>query len=55
VGLHDEEYRAFGELLPLEEITRYNIEDVRALAFVAEWLLRSLSALPFPGDLEGED
>jgi len=54
VGLHYEEYRAFGEPLPLEEISRYNIEDVRALAFVAEQLLRSLPASPVPGDPEGE-
>lgn len=50
-----EEYRIFGEPLPLEEIASYNIDDVRALAFVAEWLLRSLSALPAPGGLEGID
>jgi len=40
--------------LPLEEIARYNIEDVRALAFVVERLLRSLPASLAPGDLEGE-
>ncbi len=38
VGLHDEEYRAFGEPLPIEEIARYNVEDMRTLACVAERL-----------------
>jgi uncharacterized protein YprB with RNaseH-like and TPR domain len=38
VGLHYEEYRAFSEPLPVEEIARYNVEDVRALACVAERL-----------------
>ncbi len=38
VGLHYEEYRAFGEPLPIEEIARYNVEDVRALACVAQRL-----------------
>ena len=40
VGLHYEEYRAFGEPLPIEEIARYNVEDVRALATTAERLKR---------------
>ncbi|BCL79668.1 hypothetical protein ccbrp13_21330 [Ktedonobacteria bacterium brp13] len=40
VGLHYEEYRASGEPLPFEEIARYNVEDVRALALVAERLLQ---------------
>ena len=53
--LHDEEYRAFGEPLPLEEIARYNVEDVRALAFVAGRLLRSLPVALVPGDPEEED
>jgi Icc-related predicted phosphoesterase/uncharacterized protein YprB with RNaseH-like and TPR domain len=54
VGLHYEEYRVFGEPLPLEEIARYNVEDVQALAFVAEWLLQSLSEATIPDHLEGE-
>jgi len=37
-GWHYEEYRAFGEPLPIEEIARYNVEDVRALVCVAERL-----------------
>ena len=37
-GWHYEEYRAFGEPLPVEEIARYNVEDVRALVCVAERL-----------------
>ena len=53
VGLHYEEYRAFGEPLPLEEIARYNVEDVQALALVAERLLQSLPSSLAPGDLEG--
>lgn len=52
VGMLYEEYRAFGEPLPLGEIARYNIEDVRALALVAERLLRSLSASPVTGNPE---
>ncbi len=55
VGLHYQEYCVFGEPLPLEEIARYNVEDVRALAFVAERLLRSLPTSPIPGDPGGED
>ncbi len=53
VGLLYEEYRAFGEPLPLEEIARYNVEDVRALALVAERLLRPLPVSLALGDLEG--
>ncbi len=53
VGWHYEEYRAFGEPLPLEEIALYNVEDVRALALVAGRLLRSLPKSPAPGDLDG--
>jgi Icc-related predicted phosphoesterase/uncharacterized protein YprB with RNaseH-like and TPR domain len=40
VGMYYEEYRNFGDPLPLEEIARYNIEDARALAFIAERLLQ---------------
>ncbi len=54
VGMLYEEYRAFSEPLPLEEIALYNVEDVRALALVAERLLRSLPVSLAPGDLEGE-
>jgi len=38
---------------PLEEIARYNVEDVQALALVAERLLQSLPSSLAPGDLEG--
>ncbi len=54
VGMHYEEYRAFGDPLPLDEISRYNVEDVRALAFVTERLLRSLPDVPVPGKPEEE-
>jgi Icc-related predicted phosphoesterase/uncharacterized protein YprB with RNaseH-like and TPR domain len=37
VGFRYEEYRRQGVTLPIEEIARYNLEDVQALAFVAEW------------------
>jgi predicted RecB family nuclease len=48
VGLLYEEYRAFCEPLPLEQIARYNVEDVQALAFVAERLLQLISAPSYP-------
>jgi Icc-related predicted phosphoesterase/uncharacterized protein YprB with RNaseH-like and TPR domain len=40
VGLYYEGYRTCGEPLPLKEIARYIIEDVRALMLVAERLLQ---------------
>lgn len=37
VGLMYEEYCKWQSPLPIEEIARYNLDDVRALAFVAQW------------------
>ncbi len=38
VGLHYDKHSACGEPLPVEEIVRYNVENVRVLACVAERL-----------------
>ncbi|WP_376796589.1 ribonuclease H-like domain-containing protein [Thermogemmatispora sp.] len=43
-GLLYEEYRTFGEPLPVELIARYNAEDVLALAHVTRYLLSTLPA-----------
>ncbi len=44
VGFRYEEYCRQGVALPIEEIARYNGEDVRALAFVVEWARKNAAS-----------